>query len=183
VPAAFHPRFGARAKTYRYRIWNGDVIGPFDYRYAWHLAGPLDVDAMRAAARVIEGRHDFAAFQAAGSEVRDTTREIFVSRIADCGLRIDGGLRSDCGLPLGAGLPAQSAIHNPQSAMIVYEVVGTGFLRYMVRSIVGTLVEIGRGKQPVQWMTTVLASRDRTAAGPTAPAAGLFLVSVAYEER
>jgi tRNA pseudouridine38-40 synthase len=67
--------------------------------------------------------------------------------------------------------------------LIVYEVVGRGFLRYMVRTIVGTLVEIGRGKQSPNWMATVIASRDRGTAGPTAPAAGLFLVSVDYEER
>ena len=100
VADTFHPRFGATAKTYRYRIWNGEVVSPFERRYAWHFAGALDVDAMQAAARLVEGRHDFAAFQAAGSEVKTTVREILVSRIADCGSRIaDCGLRiADCGL-------------------------------------------------------------------------------------
>jgi tRNA pseudouridine38-40 synthase len=163
VAPAFHPRFAARTKTYRYRISNGDVISPFEYRYAWHLQNPLDVDAMRAAARLVEGTHDFAAFQAAGSDVASTTREVVVSRMADCGLR-----------------PDESAFRIPHSTLLVYEVTGTGFLRYMVRTIVGTLVEIGRGKQPVEWITSVLASRDRASAGPTAPAAGLFLVRVDY---
>ena len=170
VDPAFHPRFGARAKTYRYRIWNGEVISPFERLYAWHVPGALDVDAMRAAARLVEGRRDFAAFQSAGSDVATTTREIFESRIAGC------GVPDDCGIP-----PA-SAIRDPRSALLVFEITGSGFLRHMVRTIAGTLVEIGRGRQPAAWMTQVLESRDRAAAGPTAPAAGLFLVSVAYAD-
>ena len=185
VPTSFHPRFDARTKTYRYRIWNGEVISPFERRYAWHVTGALDVEAMQAAARLVEGRHDFAAFQATGSDVATTEREVFVSRIADCGLRIDCGLSiADCGIPAirspQSPVRSQSAVRNPPSEMLAYEVTGTGFLRHMVRTIVGTLVEVGRGKQPVDWMTGVLASRDRAAAGPTAPAAGLFLVHVDY---
>jgi tRNA pseudouridine38-40 synthase len=147
------------------------VISPFDYRYAWHLVGPLDVDAMRDAARLVEGRHDFAAFQAAGSDVTSTVREVLVSRIADCGLE-----------PNESTFRNDSTFRKPHSAILVYEVTGTGFLRYMVRTIVGSLIEIGRRKQPPEWMATVLASRDRATAGPTAPAAGLFLVGVDYEE-
>ena len=101
----FHPRFGARTKTYRYRLWNGDVMSPFERRYAWHVPGPLDVEAMHAAARLLEGRHDFAAFQATGSSVATTEREIFGSRIADCGLRIGDE---------SAIHPIRSAIRNPQ---------------------------------------------------------------------
>ena len=169
VPPSFNPRFGARAKTYHYRIWNGEVISPFERRYAWHLAGALNVDAMREAARLLEGTHDFAAFQAAGSETTTTVREILVSRIADCGLR-----GAECGFPSG------SAFRIPDSALLEYEITGTGFLRHMVRAIVGSLVEIGRGRQPVDWITHVVASRDRAAAGPTAPAHGLILVGVEY---
>jgi len=72
--------------------------------------------------------------------------------------------------------------HNPQSALLVYEIAGDGFLRHMVRAIVGTLVEIGRGRRPVEWMTAVLSSRDRAAAGQTAPALGLFLARVGYDD-
>ena len=151
APPGFHPRFGARRKTYRYRLWNGDVLSPFERAYAWHVPGPLDVEAMRAAARLLEGRHDFAAFQATGSAVATTEREIF-----------------------------QSTISNLQSAMLVYDVIGSGFLRHMVRIIVGSLVEVGRGRQPVEWIGAVIASRDRAAAGPTAPPHGLFLVGVEY---
>ena len=153
APPGFHARFGARSKTYRYCLWNSDVMSPFERRYAWHVPGPLDVEAMRTAARLLEGRHDFAAFQATGGSVATTEREIFVSRIAD---------------------------GHPQSAMLTYEVTGAGFLRHMVRIIVGSLVEIGRGRQPIEWISRVIASRDRAAAGPTAPPHGLFLVRVDY---
>jgi tRNA pseudouridine38-40 synthase len=162
APPSFHPRFGARAKTYRYRLWHADVMSPFERRYAWHVAGPLDVDAMRAAAHLLEGRHDFAAFQATGSSVTTTERQILVSRI-------------------GEESAIESAILNPQSALLCYEVSGSGFLRHMVRIIVGSLVEIGRGRQPVEWITGVIASRNRATAGPTAPPHGLFLVRVEYE--
>jgi tRNA pseudouridine38-40 synthase len=153
----FHPRFGARAKTYRYRIWNGDVISPFERRYAWHLPGALDLDAMRAAARLVEGRHDFAAFQASGGSAATSEREVFASRV-----------------------DFQSLTPHPQSPLLAYDISGAGFLRHMVRIIVGSLVEVGRGRQPAEWVGAVLASRDRTAAGPTAPAVGLFLVGVEY---
>ena len=149
--ASFHARFNARTKTYQYRIWNGDVMPPFERRYAWHLTGALDVAAMCRAARLIEGGHDFSAFQSAGTEVATTERTIAASRITS----------EDAGL-------------------LAYEITGDGFLRHMVRSIVGTLVEIGRGRRPASWMDEVIASRDRGAAGPTAPAAGLFLMSVDY---
>ena len=152
APPAFHPRFGARTKTYRYRLCHADVMSPFERRYAWHVAGPLDVEAMCAAARLLEGRHDFAAFQAMGSSVATTEREVIQSAIADRAI----------------------------GDVITYEVTGTGFLRHMVRIIVGSLVEIGRGRQPVEWITGVIASRNRATAGPTAPPDGLFLVRVEY---
>jgi tRNA pseudouridine38-40 synthase len=151
VPSSFHPQFNAHAKVYRYRICNADAVSPFERGRVWHAPGPLDVDAMRAAARLVEGRHDFAAFQATGSDVETTIREIFSLRIEDCG-----------------------------PALLCFDVVGDGFLRHMVRIIVGSLVEIGRGRRPAEWLGRVLASRDRRAAGPTAPPQGLFLVRVEY---
>jgi tRNA U38,U39,U40 pseudouridine synthase TruA len=118
------------------------------------------------------------------------------SRIADAGLRIaDCGLRIDCGLDdlevakstiiaqaaiTKSAISNESAVRNPQSALLVYTIRGDGFLRHMVRTIVGSLVEIGRGRYPTTWITDVIASRDRARAGPTAPAKGLFLVSVEY---
>ena len=151
MPPHFHARFDARRKTYRYRIWQGGVLSPFQRHYAWHLPGALDVAAMRAAARRVEGTHDFSAFQGQGSDTSTTTRTVY-----------------------------QSTIHHPQSAIVIFEISGDGFLRHMVRAIAGTLVEIGRGRRDAAWMSDVIASRDRTQAGQTAPAQGLFLVSVGY---
>jgi len=110
---------------------------------------------MAAAAALIEGSQDFAAFRAVGGSTKTTTRVMSSSRVL------------------------QQAPRDPR---VTYEVAGNGFLRHMVRNIVGTLVEIGRGRRPVEWMRDVLASRDRGQAGPTAPAEGLFLVSVDYGE-
>ena len=167
APPDFHPRFTARNKTYRYRLWNHEVMNPFEREYAWHVPGPLDVQAMDAAARLLEGRHDFAAFQATGSSVATTDREIFESvfRISDPAART----------------PHLAARTSP-SQLLCYEITGAGFLRHMVRIIVGSLVEIGRGRQPAGWMSAVIAARDRTLAGPTAPPHGLFLVGIEYPD-
>jgi tRNA pseudouridine38-40 synthase len=161
VPPAFHARFEARAKTYRYRIWNAAIISPFERGYAWHIPEPtLNMNAMDACARVLEGRHDFAAFQGTGADTATTEREIFTSSVRG----------------------APDPIGGQPDVILTYEVTGSGFLRHMVRNIVGTLVEIGRGRRPPEWVGEVLASGRREEAGPTAPAQGLFLVSVRYEE-
>lgn len=167
VPADFHPQFAATSKTYRYRIWNGDVVSPFERMYAWHVLGALDLDAMGEAARMLEGRHDFAAFQGTGSDVKTTERTVFASRV----LRQAPDARKET--------PLEVSPSNPEP-LITYQVTGDGFLRHMVRAIVGTLVEIGRGRRPPAWMREVVASRNRSDAGVTAPAAGLFLVRVDY---
>jgi tRNA pseudouridine38-40 synthase len=150
VAADFHARFSAKFKTYRYRLWTGDVLNPFERAYAWHVFGALDIGAMAEAARLVEGRHDFAAFQTDGSG-RPTERLITASTFSTNG-----------------------------QGLATYDVTGNGFLRHMVRAIVGTLVEIGRGRRPPESMRDVIASRDRSQAGPNAPAQGLFLVSVDY---
>jgi tRNA pseudouridine38-40 synthase len=172
VPPSFHPRYDARAKTYRYRIWNGEVLSPFERGRVWHVLTPaLDVAAMAAAAARIEGRHDFAAFQASGSDTQTTDRQVFSSRVYDADRAFDADRVS--GRHRSADLQVDQ--------FITYEIAGDGFLRHMVRAIVGTLVEIGRGKRPVSWVDEVLASRDRAQAGRTAPAEGLFLVRVDYD--
>lgn len=178
TPPAFHPRFSVSRKTYRYRLCNDDVLSPFERRYVWHVPGPLDVEAMRAAAQLLEGRHDYAAFQAAGSSVASTEREIFSSRVI-AGLK---PCATPATLEATPATPESGAGLQPCGPLIVYEVTGSGFLRHMVRTIVGSLVEIGRGRRPAAWMGDVLASRDRTQAGPTAPPDGLFLVRVAYAD-
>jgi tRNA pseudouridine38-40 synthase len=157
VGPEFHARFGAVAKTYRYRIWNAAVVSPFERAYVWHIDRPrLDVAAMSAAAARLRGKHDFAAFQTTGSDADTTERTILSSTASRC----------------------------PEPALeplITFELRGDGFLRHMVRAVVGTLVEVGRGRQPVSWIDDVLESRDRARAGRTAPACGLFLVGVEYE--
>lgn len=151
VPASFHARFDATSKRYRYRMWNADVLNPFERAYVWHVPGALDVAAMAEAARFVEGRHDFAAFQTVGGAGGPTVRVVTLSRITT----------GDDGL-------------------VTYEVEGDGFLRHMVRAIVGTLVDVGRGRRSPEWMRDLIASRDRSQAGRTAPANGLFLVCVGY---
>lgn len=153
VDADFHARFSAISKTYEYRIINAPYVSAFLHRYTWHIIQPLSLNAMREAAVPLIGAHDFAAFQGAGSPVESTER--IVDRIE----WEDGG---------GYDLP------------IVMRITGNGFLRHMVRNIVGTLVEVGTGRWPAPCVRDILASGDRTLAGPTAPARGLFLVRVEY---
>jgi tRNA pseudouridine38-40 synthase len=180
VPPSFHPQFDARAKRYRYRIWNGDVLPPFERLYAWHVPGALDVGAMERAARVLEGEHDFAAFRSTGSDVETTVRRIFSSglRTADCGPRFDYGFPA---IDSQSTIRNESANRNPQSAVLEYDIAGNGFLRHMVRAIVGSLVEVGRGRRPPDWIASVLQSRERGCAGRSAPARGLFLVGIDYD--
>ena len=159
VPPTFHARFSARSKTYRYRVWNGDICSPFERRFACHAPGALDVEAMTEAARLVEGRHDFAAFQAAGGATRTTERVVMRSTLA-----------------------VETRAEPCPGRLFVYEIEGNGFLRHMVRTIVGSLIEIGRGRRPVAWMGELIVSRDRARAGPTAPPEGLFLVRVDYDE-
>src|SRR6266508_1395243 len=182
MPATFHARFGARAKTYQYRILNGDIASPFERRYAWHVPGALDLDAMRTAARLVEGVHDFAAFQSAGSGAKTTVRAVTSSLVLRPfeSLRValssvEGRRAQDerCEFPLMVSL-------SNHERLITYEITGNGFLRHMVRAMAGSLVEVGRGRRPASWMADVLASRDRGRAGPTAPPEGLFLVRVGY---
>jgi tRNA pseudouridine38-40 synthase len=183
VPASFHARFQARSKTYEYRIWNADVMSPFERAYTWHVPFPsLNVDAMTAAASRLEGRHDFAAFQAAGADAHDTNRIVFAStlRVLPVSLANGGTGLADSATGFADGaLPAPE--NTAAAALITYRITGSGFLRYMVRTIIGTLVEIGRGRRSSDWIAEVLESRERARAGPTAPAEGLFLVRVDYE--
>ena len=180
VPPRFHARFDARWKTYRYRLWHGRTSNPFERQYAWHVSGALDVAAMAAAARLVEGRHDFAGFQGAGSDPNTTEREVFSSRIVRSRKlsTTEGTEVTEAQTGLFLRVPRVLC----GGELIQYEIAGDGFLRHMVRNIVGTLVEIGRGRRSVESIGEVLASRDRARAGPTAPAEGLFLVHVAYDE-
>jgi tRNA pseudouridine38-40 synthase len=146
----FHARFNARSKTYRYQIRNTPVADPFTRAYEWHIPEPLDVIAMREGAKAVVGTHDFAAFQSAGSETSGTIRTVTRSELSDSG------------------------------GLLTYEIAGDGFLRHMVRALVGTLVEVGRGWRAPDDIGPLLQGATRDHAGRTAPAQGLFLVRVDY---
>lgn len=165
VAPGFHARFSAVGKTYRYRLFLGTVLSPFESRYVWHVPQRLDVAAMQAAGDHLCGRHDFAAFQAAASEggPASTVRTL---RAVQVGLE-----------PVPA---PTAAIGVTPSDVAIVEVSGDGFLRHMVRTIVGTLVEVGAGRWSIEDVGAALRSHRREHAGPTAPASGLFLVGVDY---
>jgi tRNA pseudouridine38-40 synthase len=156
VGPTFHARYDVRQKTYRYRILMTPVCSPLLWRFVCHYPYPLDRARMSQAARLLEGEHDFTSFAAADAQededAKSRVRVIFRSRI----------------------------LWRPKSSMLVYEVTGRGFLRYMVRNIVGTLMEVGRGKLAAEDIRSILAARDRVQAGPTAPAQGLCLMKVEY---
>ncbi len=157
VPADFHARYHVLRKTYRYRIAVAPICSPLLCRYVCHQPYPLDRARMSVAAQLLEGEHDFTSF-AATDESEDDDGKSCVRRI----------FRSQI-------------LWRPRSSILIYEVTGSGFLRYMVRNIVGTLLEVGGGKRAPEDIPRLLAARDRTQAGPTAPAQGLCLVNVEYD--
>ncbi len=159
APEDFHAIRDARGKRYRYQLQVGGVREAFEYRFRWHVPGPIDVAAMRDAASELIGKHDFASFQAAGADRKTTVRDVRDLVIVDQPCRTGE-----------AGNGRNLAI----------EIEADGFLYNMVRNLVGTLLEVGRGKQPPSWVRQVLQATDRTQAGPTAPAHGLFLLRVDY---
>jgi tRNA pseudouridine38-40 synthase len=150
APPDFDARFSAHRKLYRYQIWNAEARAPLLDRYAWHFPRPLKVEPMRVAAALLVGRHDFSAFRAADCERKTTVRT--VSRLT---VERTGDL-------------------------VIIEVEADAFLKNMVRILTGTLVAVGHERLAPEEMTTLLASRDRTRAGMTAPPRGLELVRVEY---
>jgi len=155
APEGFHAIRDATRKRYRYVIQDGPLPDVFARAYAWHLPQRLDEKAMRAAAQSLIGKHDFASFQASGSDRKTTVRTI-------------------------TDLTVQRRTENDFSKIVI-EVAADGFLYNMVRNIVGTLVEVGRGNKPTDWPGEVLAAKDRKFAGMTAPPHGLVLVKVDYD--
>jgi len=155
----FHARWLAQGKTYRYRLYRGRVLPPFEHGRALHYPWPLDEERMVEAARLFEGEHDFSSFAASsGSEDddrdRNTVRVIFSSEI----------------------------LREPGVEEMSYLVRGRSFLRYMVRKMVGTLLEVGKGKLRSQDIAQLFAARDRSRSGPTVPPEGLYLVSLDYPD-
>ncbi len=152
TPPGFHARFSARGKHYRYSIWNAPTRHPLITRFAWHRHKPLDDEAMSRAAQHLVGEHDFDAFRAADCERENAVRRLWRVEVT----------------------------RHPN--LIWIDVEGTAFLKHMVRTIAGSLVEVGLGKRPPGWIAEVLESTDRRLAGPTAPPQGLCLERVYYPE-
>jgi len=153
MPGEFHARYAARARTYRYVLVNRAVRPALAARYAGWCHAPLDVPAMRAAAQLLVGEHDFSAFRSADCQAKSPVRSLHALDILAEGDRVEFLLRANA------------------------------FLHHMVRNIVGLLVYVGRGKRPPVWAGEVLASRDRAQAAPTFAAEGLYLEHVQYEPR
>jgi tRNA pseudouridine38-40 synthase len=173
VPERFHATYDAVGKTYRYQIHNGRAPSVFDRHYTWHYPHPLNVAEMHEAGQALVGRHDFSSFETAGSERPDSIRtihELIVARDVAAAESFRDSKNAVSG----------SRFYGNSPHRITIEVSGDGFLYNMVRTIVGTLVEVGVGKRGIEWSAEVLAARDRRAAGQTAPPHGLFLVSVDY---
>jgi tRNA pseudouridine38-40 synthase len=163
----FHARFSATGKTYRYLVLEADAVTPFAWRYVWRVSGRLDLAAMQSAAGRFEGTHDFSAFQSAGSLVSHAVRSVKSARVIDW----------TTGPP---PVPVVASAPGPDARLVVFEVSADGFLRHMVRAMAGTLVEIGLGRRAPGDIEGILDGRLRGAAGATAPASGLWLVSVDY---
>ena len=151
VATAFHARYDVKRKTYIYKFLNRPSPAAIGRHYAWHISKKLDLESMRAASAHLIGSHDFKAFEGAGSPRSHTTRSVFIASLIDDG---DG--------------------------YIAFEIEADGFLRFMVRNIVGTLVNVGLGKISPDEFKRILESKDRHQAGATAPAHGLFLNEVIY---
>jgi tRNA pseudouridine38-40 synthase len=166
APAEFHARHSARAKTYRYRIYRSAICPPFLARYVWHFPYPLDEAAMARAEGLIVGEHDFTSFAAVDPE-KSINHE------------------GHEGTPRGPGQVSNvrrifSSVWERRDDELVYEVRGSGFLHHMVRNLVGTFILVGKGTLRPDDVTRILVARNRSAAGATAPASGLYLVRVEY---
>lgn len=157
VPDEFHARFSAKQKTYVYRVVNAPVMSPFWRRFAHHETRPLDVGRMNETARLFLGKHDWTAFSAAKADGDNRVRNV-----------IDFTVESHWD-------------DRAQGAMIEFRITAAGFLRYMVRSIVGTMLEVGRGEKDSDTIQTAIVTGDRDLAGKTASAAGLTLFKVEYD--
>ena len=156
APADFHARKSARGKTYRYRIYREAICPPFLSRYVWHYPFPLDEQAMALAAKVVAGEHDFTSFAAVDPE------------------------RGREGGPISNVRRVFSSGWERVGDEWVYTVKGSGFLHHMVRNLIGTFILVGKGTLSAEDVTEILKARNRSAAGATAPASGLYLVGVEY---
>jgi tRNA pseudouridine38-40 synthase len=176
----FHARHSARAKTYRYRIYRAAICPPFLARYVWHFPFPLDEASMVRAAALMEGEHDFTSFAAVDPE---RCVEKSVNREEHNILRRNPEVPAEVSpetAPVSNVRRIFSCSWERQTDELVYTVRGSGFLHHMVRNLVGTFILVGKRTLQAEDLTRILEARNRSAAGPTAPASGLYLVSVEY---
>ncbi|MFZ0821347.1 MAG: tRNA pseudouridine synthase A [Candidatus Acidiferrales bacterium] len=189
----FHARWNAQAKTYQYRIFRAQVLPPFEHRYVLHDPFPLDTAAMARAARLFEGEHDFSSFAAStgtdeGDRDRSPVREIFSSRMFSrkgsslAGKGFLGAVETSAHSLDETSAEQYSVSQGCETHELLYVVRGRSFLRYMVRKIVGTLLDVGRGRLRPEDIPQLFELRDRSRSGPTAPPQGLYLVSVEYAD-
>jgi tRNA pseudouridine38-40 synthase len=167
----FHARKSARAKTYRYRILRGAVCPPFLARYVWHYPYPLEESAMVAAAAVVVGEHDFTSFAAVDPERVD--RMAAAENVGTSDVRTSSACTTNVRTIF-------SSTWTRAGEELIYTIRGSGFLHHMVRNLVGTFLQIGKGTVSLEDLRGILDARARSAAGPTAPARGLYLVEVEY---
>lgn len=171
--ADFHARKSAQAKTYRYRMYRGPICPPFLARYVWHYPFPLQENEMAEAAGLVVGEHDFTSFAAVDPERFE--------RGEKDNQKGYGGAQGNTN---GEGINVRtifSSVWTREGDELIYTVRGNGFLHHMVRNLVGTFLLMGKGTLTSEDFRRILASRSRSAAGPTAPASGLYLVSVEYK--
>ena len=183
VPSTFHARHSAVAKTYEYRIFRGAICPPFVAPYVYACSWPMDVEALQRAARLFVGTHDFLSFAATDPELAgsglDEEAEPDERPLPRPGFQVEPPMAATVRTIFSSGWEARTI---PEGELLVYRVRGSGFLHHMVRNLVGTMLEVGRGRLGVDEIPGILAARSRAAAGPTAPAKGLFLCSVEYGE-
>jgi tRNA pseudouridine38-40 synthase len=151
VEEDFHARKQSKSKVYEYRILNRDLRSAFHHEYAWHIPQELDLEEMRKATRILVGEHDFSSFRSVGSPTRTAIRRVI-----------------------------RAEWKRGRDGFIRFEIEANGFLKQMVRALVGTLVEVGKGKIDSGEFRKILDFRNRKEAGPTAPSHGLFLKEVKY---
>jgi tRNA pseudouridine38-40 synthase len=183
VPSTFHARHSAVAKTYEYRVFRGVICPPFLAPYVYACSWPMDVEALQKSARIFEGPHDFLSFAATDPELTgrelDEDAEPEERPLPRAGFQTEPPMAATVRTIFSSGWEARPS---PEDELLVYRVRGSGFLHHMVRNLVGTMLDVGRGRLGVDEIPGILAARDRAASGPTAPARGLFLCSVEYEE-
>lgn len=164
----FHARHQALCKTYVYRIYRGAIVSPLLWRYVLHYPYPLDEPAMCRAARVFEGEHDFTSFAAPGARDEDPGK----GKVSPLRIILESGFTV---------VESRETLGGP-GRELVYKVCGRSFLRYMVRKMVGTLLEVGRGRMTEQDILHLFELRDRSRSGPTVPPQGLIMQAVEYGE-